>query len=248
MIHRNDTFTSNLIIKVPQLVSIMRNIEDNEFGDELCKLAKLTDYMFENTRSTNAHLNRIIVYTEVNCICKTIDAKRGFILLFNEGILSPAFSLNRLIFELWSAAHFVEKTLRDFRIDRDEVKFARIADKLFSGARYPVKLPWGDPSTEKPIHINEMLQELDRCYPGAGNTYSFLCEYCHPNFLYNMEAYLAGSLEGVWENPKFVESIAVTLEKQLSTLAQALSGIKASTKVISDMCLEEYGIDLPGLP
>ncbi len=245
MRHKNETFTSDIIMKVPQLVPIMQDIEQTEFLDERSKLGKLILHMFENTESTNVHLNRVIDYTLFNCICKTMEAKRGFILLFNEGILSPAFSLNRSIFELWAAACFVEKTVQDFRTIRNEVKFAKIANKLFSGAKYPVKLPWGEPSTEKPIHINEMLTELERRYPGTGNTYSFLCEYCHPNFLYNMEAYLASNQEGLWDNPLFSERITTALEKQLLSLAQAVLGIKASTKAISDMCLEEYGVEYP---
>lgn len=245
MRHGNESFSSDIILKVPQLVPIMHDIEEIEFRDEIDKLGRLIDCMFENTLSTNVHLNRVISYTLFNCIGKTMETKRGFILLFNEGILSPAFSLNRSIFELWAAACFVEKAVGDFRRIRNEVKFAKIADKLFSGAKYPAKLPWGDLSTEKPIHIREMITELEQRYAGTGNTYSFLCEYCHPNFLYNFEASLASLVDGIWQNPKFLSNITTTLEKQLSSLEQALLGIKASAKAISDMCLEEYGVDYP---
>ena len=47
-------------------------------------------------------------------------------------ILSPAFSLNRSIFELWAAACFVERIVRDFRISRNEAKFAK-ATKAITG-------------------------------------------------------------------------------------------------------------------
>jgi len=181
-------------------------------------------------------------YTFFNCILKTTEATKDFILLFKEGILSPAFSLNRSIYELWAASCFIEKAVYDFRTSRNEAEFSKVADKLFAGARYPAKLPWGEPSTHKPVHINEMLARLEQRYAGAGDNYSFLCEYCHPNFLYNMEAYLAGAQEALWENPLFAERITSALEKQLSSLAQALSGIKVCAVAISDMCLEEYGI------
>ena len=241
----NKTFASDIFKKAPQLVPLKQQIEEIEFYDEISRLSRLTLHMYENIESTNVSLNRVIEYTLFNCICKTIEAKRGFILLLNEGLLSPAFSLNRSIFELWAAACFVEKVVRDFGTSRDEAKFAKIANKLFAGARYPVQLPWGEPSTEKPVHIREMLAELEKHQTGTVETYSFLCEYCHPNFLYNMEAYLASSLETSWENPLFAERITVVLQKQLLSLAQALHGIKVSTAAISDMCLEEYGVSYP---
>ncbi len=241
----NETFASDVFNKVPKLVPLMQQIEEIEFYDESSRLSKLILHMFENTESTNTSLNGVIIYTFFNCICKTIEAKRGFILLFNEGLLSPAFSLNRSIFELWAAACFVEKVVRDFGTSRDETKFARIAGKLFAGARYPAQLPWGEPSIEKPVHIREMLAELEQRQPGAGETYSFLCEYCHSNFLYNMEAYLASSQKTLWDNPLFAERVTAALQKQLSSLAQALYGIKACTAAISDMCLKEYGFSYP---
>jgi len=240
------TFASDALNKMPQLAPIMQEIEEIEFRDESSKLNKLILHMFENTLSTNASLNRVIIYTFFNCICKTIEAKESFVLLFDKGLLSPAFSLNRSIFELWAATCFVEEAVRDFRASRNEAKFAKIASKLFAGARYPAELPWGEPSTDRPVHINEMLAVLEQRHPGIGDTYSFLCEYCHPNFLYNMEAYLAArGPEGLWENPRFLEKITTSLEKQLSSLVQALRGIKVGTRAISDMCLEEYGVNYP---
>lgn len=243
MSHKNETFASDVLNKVPQLAPLMQKIGEIEFSDETSKLSKLVLHMFENTELTNISLNRVISYTLNICILKTIEATRGFILLFNEGILSPAFSLNRSIFELWAAACFVEKTVCEFRTSRNEAKFAKIADRLFAGAKYSAKLPWGEPSTDKPVHINEMLAELEQRYAGTGNTYGFLCEYCHPNFLYNVEASIASDQETMWENPLFLERITVALEKQLASLAQALHGIKACASAISDMCLEEYGVN-----
>ena len=105
----------------------MQMIEDVEFNEEISKLSVLIKYMYDNTPSTNVFLNRIIYYTLFNCIMKTIELKEGFILLFNVGILSPAFSLNRAIFELWAAACFVEETISDFHVSRNEEKLAKIA-------------------------------------------------------------------------------------------------------------------------
>jgi len=245
MKNRNETFVSDILNKTPQLAPLMQEIEGIEFHDESSKLGALIHHMFENAQSTNVSLNRVIIYTLFNCICKTIEAKQGFILLFNNDLFSSAFSLNRTIFELWAAACFVEKTVRDFYTSRNEAKLTKIANKLFAGTRYPTELPWDEPSTDKPVHINEMLAELKQCHPGAEDTYGFLCEYCHPNFLYNMEAYLASSQDVLWENPRFREKITMALEKQFSSLLQALRGIKACTRAILDMCLKEYGVDYP---
>jgi len=240
----NKTFNSNLIIKLPQLVPVMREIEDSNFHEQVSKLSKLINYMFNNTTSTNVHLNRIIIYTEMNCIGKAIETKSGFIMLINAGILSPAFSLNRIIFEIWAAAYFANETMQEFRNTRNEEKLSKITNRLFSGSRYPANLPWGTPSTEQPIHVNDMLRALYQHIPETEDTYNFLCEYCHPNFLYNMEMYIAGNTEGAWNNPRFVESVTTSLEKQFYALNQALSGIVDSSEEISNICLEEYGMNL----
>jgi len=236
-------FTSSVIIKVPQLLPYCDRIEKIEFWDESSKLARLVEYMFKNAESTNPHMNRIIVYTLSICIVKAIETKRGFILLFNEGTLSPAFLLNRSIFEIWAAAYFVEKNVESFRSTRNAIQLANIADRLFAGAIYPAQLPWGESSTEKPVHISKMIKELKQQYSEAKQTYSFLSEYCHPNFLYNEYANLASFQHSVWDNPKFLESISTALEKQLASLEQSLIGIKASVRAITQMCCKEYGID-----
>jgi hypothetical protein len=242
MRHSNETFV-DVLRKAPQLANLMREIEKAEFHDESARFGALVNHMFKNPSSTNVSLNRVIIYAFLNCICKTIETKRGFILLFNEGILSPAFSLNRSIFELWGAACFVESAVRDFRTYRIEARFTKMANKLFAGARYPAELPWGELTTDKPVSVNEMIAELEKRYPKAGNTYGFLCEYCHPNFLYNVNAYLATrGGEGLWQNPRFRETMTTVLERQLSSLLLAIRGIKVCTKAISDMCLEEYGV------
>lgn len=245
-VKENETSTADLLRKVPHLAPVMQQIEKAEFSQEMSRLSVLIVHMYEDPLSTSAALNRVIMYTLYNCICKTHDTKLGFLILFNRGILAPAFLLSRSIFELWAAACFVEKTIVDFRTQRNEAKLVKIANKLFAGARYPAELPWGEPSTEKPVHINEMLAELEQRHPGAGDTYGFLCEYCHPNFLYNTEAYLASHQEALWENVRFRDSLAAALERQLSSLCQSLCGIKASARAVSDMCLDEYGVVYPG--
>lgn len=238
----NHSFSSSILTRLPQLIPYCDRIEKTEFRHEVSKLSELVDYMFKNAQSTNPHMNRLITYTLDICVLKAIECEQGFVLLFNEGILSPAFILNRSVFELWAAVFYVEKTVKDFCTTRNKDKLAKIADKLFAGTLYPAQLPWGEPSLEKPVHITTMIKELERDYPGSRQIYSFLCEYCHPNFLYDAYARIATLVSGAWENPRFLESIATALEKQLSSLEQSLQGIKRSTKAISDMCLKEYGI------
>lgn len=238
----NYSFRSSILTRLPQLIPYCDRIEKTEFQDEVSKLSQLVDYMFKNAQLTNPYMNRLIIYTLDICILKAIECERGFILLFNEGILSPAFTLNRSVFELWAAAFYVGKTVKNFCNTRNKVELAKIADKLFAGTLYPAQLPWGEPSAEKPIHISTMIKELEQEYPGSRQIYTFLCEYCHPNFLYDAYARIATLVSGAWENPRFLESIATALEKQLSSLEQALLGIKTSTKAISEMCLKEYGI------
>jgi len=242
MRHSPEEFTFHALDQAPQLLRLMREIEEIDFHDEVSKFNALIHHMFENAKSTNPSLNRVVVYTFFNCICKTTEARRGFMLLFKEGILSPAFSLTRTIFELWAAACYVEKAVREFQSTRNEERFSRTANKLFAGSRYPAELPWGEPSTERPVPISEMITELKGRNSEVEDAYGFLCEYCHPNFLYNMQAYLAARHRRLWENPVFMKSVTATLEKQLSCLSQALRGIKQCTGAISAICSEEYGL------
>lgn len=239
---QESALVSDILAQTPQCVSLLQEIGDIEFREEVSKLGALITYMFENTDSTSGALNRVIVYTLFNCVLKTIDMTMGFLILFNKGIFTSAFSLSRSILELWAAASFAEKTVRDFCTSRNEAELTRIANKLFAGARYPAELPWGDPSTDKPVHINEMLAELERYAPGVGDAYGFLCEYCHPNFLYNMEAYLASKL-GAGFNARFRDKFSAVLERHLLSLLQSLRGIKASATAVAEMCLDKYGVD-----
>lgn len=244
MIDINKNYVSEILKKKPDLSFTINEIENIDFNAEILKLNKLTNYTLENNELTNSHMNGVIVYTTYRCVFGVIEAKQGFNLLFKKGLLSPAFVLNRLIFELWAAACFVENAIREFRTSRDEEMFNKIANKLFSGSKHPVKLPSGKQSTEKPVDERDMRKILKKHYPEANDTYNFLCEYCHPNCLYAMEAFIASNSED-FNNPLFEKEITRVLKKQLSTLEKSLTGIKECANAVSDMCLEEYGINFP---
>lgn len=231
-----------IISRSPKLARLLEEISELDFRNEASKLSMLVNHMHENAESTNISLNRVIICT-MNYYGRSMEATNGILMLLDRGLLSSAFCLNRMVFELWAAAYFVEKSVRDFRTHRDEEKLGKIANRLFTGARFPVNLPWGGESTEKPIHINDMLAELEGIYPEATNTYSFLCEFTHPNFLYSNYTLTASILPSQWDNPLFEKFIIDILEKQISLLQRSLSGLKICINTISDTCLEEYGID-----
>jgi len=218
----------------------LKDIREMDFQDELSRFKVLVDYMFARTMETNGSLNRLIVYTGFNCICKTDDARQSFILLFDKGLLAPAFSLTRMIFELWAAACYVDDVVRDFHFSRDGARLDGEANRLFGGTRYPAKMPWGEPTNERPVPIGDMLDSLEPRHPQAAGAYGFLCEYCHPNYLYNMRAFLATRDIRLWENPLFRNDMTTTIQRQLAILLEAVRGIKVCARTIFDTCMKEY--------
>ena len=243
MVERHIDIVSKLLSMSPRITVALQEVSGVMFDEEIARFSEIIQHMFEDTQKTDIALNRIIVYTEFNCIFKTLDTRKAFFLLFKKGLLPQAFSLNRMLFEQWASACFVERTVRDFVGSRDKTKLEKRANELFSGARYPVKLPWGEPSKEKPIHINDMLKELERVYPKAQDSYSFLCEFAHPNLLLSLNAYLCSIVRArAWENPIFAKDFIEVLDKQVSCLSKAIRGIKTSTYKISNLCAREYGL------
>lgn len=241
MINEKEDFTLKLINRAPKFILQLNEALEIDFSNELSKIRKLTNYMFEKTLSTNVSINGIIICIH-NYIQKNIEATKSFFLLTKKGFLSSAFSMNRMIFELWAAAYFIEKNIEDYIEFRDEERFKKLANRLFSGSKYPTTLPWGENSIEKPIHINDMLRKLEEIYPNTMNNYDFLCEYTHPNFLMNYYAFLASKVDDLWNNPKFEKIIIDTLEKQGDSLLKSLKGIKVSVSKIIEICLREYQI------
>jgi len=238
-----EIFISEIIYeKITSLIPLTRNIEKIEFNQQLLKASKLIIYMYKDTKKTNVFLNQIIIYLNYNCILKTIDSKNAFIILFNNGYFSQSFHINRSIFELWAATNFIEKKLKDFFSIRNNSIIMDLATGLFSGSIYPVKLPWGNRSKERPIKIGEMLDELQNKYSNTRKNYSFLCEYCHPNFLYNLNAYLAKFQDVLWQNKLFYKETRNNIRKQLVLLFIGLKGIKKGSENILNLLKKEYEI------
>ncbi len=242
MKNENYAFTSQIITKVPQLLPYCDRIERIRFLYEVLKLDKLVKHMFDHTQSTDVSINRIIEYTRQICIFKAISTERSFILTFNKGFLSPAFTLNRAIFELWAAAFFTKTTIEEFSNTRNHDKFSNIVQRLFTGSIYPTQSYLGEQSTERPIRVSKLIKHLEEYHPGTQQTYDFMCEYSHPNYILNAYANFATLNSGLWNNPKFFKDISMVLEKQLASLENSLLGIKDSVGAITQICYREYSI------
>lgn len=240
--NKNYVFTSQIITKLPQLVPYCNRIEKTELLDEASSLENLIRYTLENLNSISLPMGRIIEYTRQICILKAISTKRSFILVFNEGFLAPAFTLNRAIFELWAAASFAKVTLEDFCSTRDYDKFNNTVHKLFTGSLYSTARPLGKYITKGPIRVPELIKHLEKSHPGTQKTYAFMCEYSHPNFVLNRNANFSTFNLELWNNQMFLENISIVLEKQLASLEKSLSGIKDNVGVITQIYCREHGI------
>ena len=59
----NETFDSNLMVKLPQVVPIMREIENTNFHEQVSKLSRLINHIFSNANTAIATvLNGILGY------------------------------------------------------------------------------------------------------------------------------------------------------------------------------------------
>jgi len=72
----------------------------------------------------------------------------------------------------------LEKVARGADIDGQ----VAVADRLLLGAKTELLLPWGGPSTARPINVLDLIRALKDVSPTAMDTYEFLCESCHPTF------------------------------------------------------------------
>jgi hypothetical protein len=242
MLKKEPDFLKTLIKKSSKLIPILDDISKVEYNTEIDLGANLIHYIFQNAEKININLNRLLVYVNSNLIAKNIQVKKAFLSLIDAGLLVPAFSLTRMAYEHWAASVYLNEKLIDYLKNRNEGKFHKISDRLFTGARYPVSLPWGEPSTEEPIHIKDMLRELEKTHQTTSDDYNFLCEFAHPNCLYNLYSVMASIY---WhDNPIFEKDRINELEKQFTLMLTSLKGIKSASNCILTNIANEYNVNI----
>jgi hypothetical protein len=107
---------------------------------------------------------------------------------------------------------------------------AIITNRLMIGARSEVELPWGGITTEKSIHVLDFVRSLSDVDPEAEDTYTFLCESCHPSYLRLVTWSFTSPELHNWTNDKFRIAAHNLFNRTLEAVEKALQGIGIDTQ------------------
>ncbi len=185
-------------------------------------------------------LHRAVTFYELGLWLRMRETMASVLCLWKEGYLSAAGSLVRLLFELWASCEYQTDAIRNFEKDGDLEKLNRIVDRLFEGVRDEVLLPWGQPASEKPIHVMDTIRYLDSISPGAETTYNQLCESSHANQPRFLEWWFTGRFGDNWSNPTVQTRGHALIERTVSTAESAVRGTITSARSGLERCGELY--------
>ncbi len=102
--------------------------------------------------------------------------------MFNQGRLVPACTLTRSVFETVGVQYYVYKKI----INHTSKPDPEFIHKLLIAAVFGRKDVTG---WDKPIHVLDAIDFMDKEFQGARSEYDHLCEYAHPNLKGGFGAY-----------------------------------------------------------
>jgi hypothetical protein len=161
----------------------------------------------------------------LGCMSFADQATVAFFNLWGNGMFATISLPARLIYELWGATHFARETLVQMQDSGDIDKALARTQRLTLGARSEVQLPWGGTTSERVIHVMDLVRSLVGLYPQAEHDYDFLCESCHPSYLRLTTWTLSGPIVSNWANDKFREQVHSLIDRTLGVTERALNGI-----------------------
>jgi len=161
-------------------------------------------------------------------------------ILWAEGCLSPEATLARLLFEIWGASRLMSEGLQAYVESKDLEDLSKTVNKLFEGVRSEVLLPWGQPALEKPIHVLDAIRSLQRVKPEVMQTYDDLCESAHANLPRFMEWWHLGKAGDNWPNQTVEKRGHLLLNKTVTAVEMAASGMLAELREGMRMCEQIY--------
>jgi hypothetical protein len=188
-----------------------------------------------------AVIYRAVTLYEVGIWLRARETLYALKLLWQEGYLSPAAALARVIFELWGACHYQTLALQRFNSDRDLERLAKVVNRLFEGVRDEVRLPWGEPASERPIHVLDLVRALGAVEPRAEAMYNDLCEASHANQPRFFEWWLTGRLGDNWANEAVQRRGHELLERTVLTVQKATDGLVQEATTGLRSCRVLYG-------
>lgn len=167
-------------------------------------------------------VSRIVIYA-VNGFSYSLGLRPIIEQQFKQGQFMIVPLNIRFFFEMWGGLHYAKSLLEKIiKKENVEVEINKV-NKLLSGARSEVMLPWGELATESSIHVMDFVRSIEKEYEGAEELYNFLCEASHPNFIQNGYFQMAGPPVSNWDNKKFKKHGHTLLEKTISIYELAVT-------------------------
>lgn len=168
----------------------------------------------------------LLVLYAVNMFTSCIKVREVVADQWEKGIFIVVPLNTRFVYEIWGAIHF-SRIILSRLIEHDDVeREQKIVNRLTQGARSDVMLPWGDLTNEQSYSVMEFIRCLKDVYDEATETYYFLCEAAHPNFVQSKYFEMAGPPAPNWSNHKFKEHAHTLLEKTLAAFEKASYGME----------------------
>jgi len=139
----------------------------------------------------------------------------------------------RFLYELWGATYYASNTFLRMEQTGDTEAALMVLQRLTTGTRYSIELPWGGLSNFKSLHVLDLIRELDNTHPKASDVYNYLCESCHPSFI---QLSYWGLIERNHENEKFFGYAKEMLNRTLEGTESAQAGITSDVVTAVDLC------------
>lgn len=197
-----------------------------EWRPDLSHLIKrLPDIPLDYTPSIQGVVGVNLSLYVLGCMAFTNQATVAFLKLWGDGLFATISLPARLIYELWGATHFAWQTLVQMQDSGDVARALARTQRLTLGARSEVQLPWGGTTSEKAVHVMDLIRSLADLNPQADDDYAFLCESCHPSYLRLTSWSLSGPILGNWANEKFRQQAHSLIDRTLGVAKRALEGI-----------------------
>jgi hypothetical protein len=156
-------------------------------------------------------------------LCEIVES---LLYLWRKGRFSSGAVLARLSFELWAASYYLQYQHEQCINNFDFEKLKLNVSKFFEGARSDVLMFYGEPATQKPVHILDMVRNLKEQHLTAEADYEFLCESCHPNFPRYLEWYVIDHRRDNWRNKTARKRGHLLLDRTLTIVEHSVAGCR----------------------
>lgn len=155
------------------------------------------------------------------------------LLLWSKGRMIGVASLVRSSLEYWAAIHFANHIFgryeKDKNIDLITEQYLRL-----TGARTPVKLPWGGETSTESYSVMKFVEMLDKSYSGILSAYATLSEGTHPNYHQNFYFYMASKAGDNFSNDSFRTHAHSILTQIVDTTEVIVDGLAKDHQMIME--------------